>query len=155
MVTRRLIEMAYAIQKRAWRLFRPRTRGVKVMLFNAAGDLLLIRNSYGRSDLFVLPGGGVRPWEEPATAAKREVKEELGLDVATLTLRSRHSSSAEGKRDEIHLFEAVTHGSPKADNFEVLEICFASPQDLPETTSDATRRRVDEYLGRRIPDGSW
>ena len=151
----RIIDIAYALQRRVWRLFRPRTRGVKVMAFNAAGELALIRNSYGRSDLFVLPGGGVRPFEEPARAAARDIREELGLQVSELKFRSRHSSEAEGKRDEIYLFEARVGGPPEVDRFELEEARFVSLDKLPATTSPATRRRVDEFLGLRAPDGNW
>ena len=155
MTAMRLIDIYYALQKRAWRLIRPRTRGVKVMVFNADGELALIRNSYGRSDLFVLPGGGVRPLEVPALAAAREIREELGLEVTEIKFRSRHSSLAEGKRDEIHLFEAFVDGRPDVDEFELEEARFVSLENLPSATSPATRRRIDEYLGRREPDGSW
>ena len=155
MIRRRLVQFGYSLQKLAWRVFRPRTRGVKVLLFNPSGELLLIRNAYGRSDLLVLPGGGVRPFEAPAAAAKREVKEELGLEVASLKFRSRHLSSAEGKHDEVHLFEGLVNSAPECDGFEVLEACFAGLDQLPAATSPATRRRVDEYLGLRDPDGRW
>jgi 8-oxo-dGTP pyrophosphatase MutT (NUDIX family) len=155
MPANRIMDILYVLQKSAWRVFRPRTRGVKVMLFNANSELVLIRNTYGRSDHFVLPGGGVRPFENPAVAAAREVEEELGLAVSELKLRSRHSSSFEGKRDEIHLFEAVVEGAPELDQFEVKEARFVGLECLPSATSPATRRRIEEYLGRREPDGSW
>lgn len=125
------------------------------MVFNADGELALIRNSYGRSDLFVLPGGGVRPFEAPALAAAREIREELGIEVTQITFRSRHSSQAEGKRDEVYLFEAFADSRPDVDEFELEEARFVSLEDLPLATSPATRRRIDEYLGRREPDGSW
>jgi hypothetical protein len=35
-IPRPLLRVAYAAQKRLWRWLRPRTRGVKVMLFNRA-----------------------------------------------------------------------------------------------------------------------
>ena len=54
----RLLAPLYRLQRLAWRLLRPRTRGVKVMLFNEAGELLLVRHSYGDTGLFLLPGGG-------------------------------------------------------------------------------------------------
>ena len=68
-----LIQVTYAVQKWLWRVIRPNTRGVKVMLFNTEGAIMLIRNSYGRSEQFVLPGGGVRPFEQLEAAAVREV----------------------------------------------------------------------------------
>lgn len=58
-----VLRLAYRIQRMIWRVLRPRTRGVKIMLFNNEGHVLLIRHSYGASHLFTLPGGGVKPWE--------------------------------------------------------------------------------------------
>jgi 8-oxo-dGTP pyrophosphatase MutT (NUDIX family) len=155
MAGNRLLNLAYSVQKLAWRVLRPSTRGVKVMLFNDAGELLLIRNAYGRSDLYVLPGGGVRPFEELAAAATREVREELGVAITALELRSEHDSSAEGKRDRISLFAARVVGVPRPDRFEVTEARFVALDDLPAQTSPATRRRVAEYLGDRAVDGRW
>ena len=149
------LDLAYRLQKLLWKWLRPRTRGVKVMLFNGAGEILLIRNSYGDTRQYVLPGGGVRPWETPERAAAREVREELGLTPAALTLVSTHFSGAEGKRDTIHLFRAETDRQPIADNWEVAEARFFAPETLPDATSAATRRRVAEHLGERHPDGSW
>lgn len=155
MVPRRALQFAYKIQKRAWRVLRPRTTGVKVMLFNAAGELVLVRNSYGRSDLFVLPGGGVRPFESPSRAAIREIREELGVEIETMVPVSRHTSSAEGKRDTIHLFRAFVDGQLEPDPIELEQACFVAVGELPSTTSPATRRRVEEYLGQRAADGTW
>ena len=150
-----LLNFLFAIQKQAWRLLRPRTRGVKVMIFRANGDLLLVRNTYGRPDLFVLPGGGVRPFEDPAEAARREIREELGVEVTELSLLSRHASTAEGKRDDIFLFEGHTDAAPRVDGFELHEARFAAIGDLPAETSPATRRRIEERLGIRNADGHW
>ena len=152
---KRVLDFAYRIQKWLWKLLRPRTRGVKVMLFNGAGEIILIRNSYGRSDLFVLPGGGVRPWEGPGPAARREVREELGCEVERLAPVSIHYSAAEGKRDTIHLFTALVSGRPREDRFEVEEALFFPLDSLPENLSEATRRRIEEHEGHRERDGAW
>jgi 8-oxo-dGTP pyrophosphatase MutT (NUDIX family) len=155
MAANRLLNAIYAVQKVAWRVLRPRTQGVKVMLFDESGALLLVRHSYGRSDLLVLPGGGKRPFEEPARAAMREVREELGLAVADLTLRSLHFSAAEGKRDRIHLFEGRVSADPILHGAELHEAQFVILDDLPSDVSQATRRRIEEYCGSRVADGSW
>ena len=149
------LNLAYRLQKVAWKLLRPRTRGVKVMLFNRNGEIMLIRNSYGESSLFVLPGGGIRPFEDPARAVRREINEELGCDAERITLLSTYSSRAEGKRDTIHLFKADTMGDPRPDNVEVVEAAFFRLDDLPPTTSPATRRRVAEYRRERDVHGDW
>lgn len=150
-----MLKLAYRIQKQLWRLLGPRTRGVKLMLFNPAGELLLIRNSYGRSDLFVLPGGGVRPWEAPERAARREAREELGCDVEGLAEVSTHYSSAEGKRDTIILFEGRVGKPVVSDGFEVEEARLFGLDALPPNISPATLRRIEEWIGQRKRDGSW
>ena len=62
---------------------KPR-RSARVMVFDPAGRVLLIRCAVVRRDgkLFVFwltPGGEIEPGEEPLTAAGRELQEELGL----------------------------------------------------------------------------
>lgn len=152
---RALIDLLYRGQKQMWRIFRPRTRGVKVMLFDGDGAILLIRNSYGRSDLWVLPGGGVRPFETPEAAARREMREELGCALSGLGLRATLFSGAEGKRDTVFLFAAEAIGDPAPASFEVAEAGWFALDALPQATSPATRRRIDEHLGRRAADRRW
>ena len=125
------------------------------MVFNAKGELLLIRNSYGRRHLFVLPGGGIKRGESPEAAARREVKEEVGLDVPALALRSVHQSTEEGWGDTIHLFTGTADGTPKADEVEVEEAGFYPLDSLPQGVSNATLRRIAEHRGEREPDGRW
>lgn len=150
-----LTSLSYRAQRRLWKLLRPRTRGVKVMAFNDKGQVLLIRNSYGASELFVLPGGSVRPWERPSVAAHREIREELGCGIDRLVPVSTHVTSAEGKRDTVYLFEAMLVGDPRADGKEVLEASFFDLATLPDTLSPATARRLRERSNERITDGSW
>jgi ADP-ribose pyrophosphatase YjhB (NUDIX family) len=150
-----LLGPLYRLQRRLWRILHPRTRGVKVMLFDEAGALLLVRNTYGRTDLFVLPGGGIRPFETPEAAAAREVKEELGCGVTGLAFVSTHVSAAEGKRDTVHVFSASPAGPVRADGVEVAEARFFALDALPDETSPATLRRIGEHRGTRPVSESW
>lgn len=152
---RLLLQIAYRIRKAIRRLLRIRTRGVKVMIFNDAGEILLIRNSYGPTHLYVLPGGGIGRGETPEAAAAREVMEEVGLEVRGLAFASEHFNAAEGKRDTIHLFRARAEGEPRIDNLEVAEARFFPLDGLPPSTSAATLRRLAEHRGDRPVDGSW
>ena len=149
------MQILYRVRKTAFRVFRVRTRGAKVMVFNPAGELLLIRNSYGRTHLWVLPGGGIGRRETPEAAGAREVKEEVGLEATELTRVSEHFNGAEGKRDTIFLFTAQADGTPTIDNLEVEEARFFALNALPENVSTATLRRIAEYTEERTPDGRW
>jgi ADP-ribose pyrophosphatase YjhB (NUDIX family) len=150
-----LLQIAYTLRKHVYRLLRVKTRGVKTMVFNGEGELLLIRNSYGPTHLYVLPGGGIGRRERPEDAAAREVKEETGLEVRDVAFVGCHANNAEGKRDTIHLFTARADGEPTADAMEVAEARFFPLDALPDNISDATLRRLAERHGERPGDGRW
>lgn len=149
------IQFLHRCRHAALRLFRIRTRGVKVMAFNPAGELLLVRNTYGQRHLFLLPGGGIERRETPAEAAARELKEETGIRAEGLEARAIYFSRAEGRRDSIHLFTALATQAPEPCGIEVEEARFFPLNALPENISAATLRRIAEYRGERLVSESW
>lgn len=60
-------------------------RSARVMVFDPAGRVLLIRCVAMRRDgefaFWLTPGGEIEAGEEPLEAARRELREELGLDL--------------------------------------------------------------------------
>lgn len=152
---RAIVQIAYQLRRLVLGVLRIRTTGVKVMVFNRAGELLLIRNGYGDSSQFLLPGGGVSRGESPAAAAIREVREELGLRLPHVDPVWTYESNAEGKRDTIHLFRGEADATPEVDKTEVIEARFFALDALPEGVSPATRRRIAEVRGERPFAKSW
>ena len=150
-----LIDLAYRIRRRAMALLGWRTRGVKVMAFDAAERLLLVRHRYGRADLWMLPGGGLRRGETPATAAARELREETGCVLRDAAPAGTFEASGEGRRDTVFLLRGLTDGSPMADGVELAEARFFALDALPGAVSPATARRIAEWRGERVPDGYW
>jgi len=55
--------------------------GAGAILHDGLERILLVRPSY-RQDTWEIPGGGMEAGEYPWQTARREVKEELGLDLA-------------------------------------------------------------------------
>lgn len=150
-----LIQIAYALRQRVLAATGWPTRGVKVALFNAAGEVLLVRNGYGETGAFVLPGGGVGWRESPDRAARREVMEEAGCRIERLRFVAVYESREEGRRDTIHLFVGRTSDEPRVDGWEVVEARFFAPGALPPTTSCATRRRLAEVASGGPYPSTW
>lgn len=111
---------------------RPR---VRVLITNEDGEVLLIRTIISRHGWWTLPGGGVERHEALASAAKRELYEETGIEKS---------------------LEAFTHlrTIPKAE----LGLGFVAPlfhvvvqrTDLPATPHNPTEIAAIEWFA---PDG--
>lgn len=62
---------------------------VSMIVMNEAKDKILLIKQYGK-DSYILVAGYVNKGEDAETAAKREVKEEMGLDVKTIHFNHSH-----------------------------------------------------------------
>jgi ADP-ribose pyrophosphatase YjhB (NUDIX family) len=150
-----LLQLGWALRRGVIGALRLRTRGVKVMLFNREGELLLIRNGYGDTHSFILPGGGVGWREDPLAAVARELMEEVGIAAADFRLLGDYQARGEGKRDSITLFSATSDQPLRIDGREFSEAGFFRIDALPETTSPATRRRVQQWHAGGPFGGAW
>ncbi len=56
--------------------------GVRVIVANEEGRLLLVCQQHEGREIWMLPGGGIEEGEDAAKAAQREVFEETGLHVS-------------------------------------------------------------------------
>jgi len=159
-VPQRLVTRWYRLSHRAfalaWRVFRPTTIGVKLIVTDRAGKVLLVRTRY--LDAWALPGGGVHKRETPEDAAARELAEETGIAVAAgdLRLLGLLSSFAEGKSDYVAVFHGhLPAGSSPIPRGEIEAAAFFAPDGLPATASPATRRRLAEFVANSPMRGRW
>jgi 8-oxo-dGTP pyrophosphatase MutT (NUDIX family) len=97
--------LGHPLARLYWRVFRPHTRGVKCLIARGR-EVLLVRHTYGRETRWELPGGGVKRREEPADAARREVREELGIDIEDWRFLGDLFERIDRKRDRLWCYSA-------------------------------------------------
>jgi 8-oxo-dGTP diphosphatase len=98
---------------RAWWLVRrPATHGAGVALWHE-GKVLLIHTSY--RPCYSLPGGFVRRGEPSEQAARRELREEVGVDLPGQTLRLAWSGTLafESRQDGVDIWETSLQTAPE------------------------------------------
>ena len=118
-----------------WKIFRPKTFGVKGVIPNSNDDrqVLLIRNSYGNRQLWNLPGGGYNPTRELAdNAIGRELGEELSITPVGIEKLGEYVTDAEGKRDRVTLFLCRVTSDHFEVNREIAEFKWVSIDNLDQ-----------------------
>lgn len=118
-----------------YKLFRPKTYGVKVLIEDERSrDILLVRHSYGDRAVWHVPGGGYWPrWETPEQAARREVREELALEIGRLTHLGEYRTDKLGNRDTAQIFSTTVRDPAIRLGPEIADHIWASPQTILET----------------------
>ncbi|MSU76416.1 NUDIX hydrolase [Patescibacteria group bacterium] len=109
--------------------------GVKVLLVNPAGKILLLKRSekVSRPHGWDFPGGGVDVGENPSDAALREIKEETTLDASMLQILSTYLIKT-GSKDALIIGYAakVKHDEVKLVDWEHEDFRWVTLDELKE-----------------------
>ena len=152
---RRIEPFARPLIYAVFRMRRGLTLGVRAVVTDEAGKVLLVEHTYLKG--WYLPGGGVERGETAETAVVRELREEAGVRALSRPrLVSAHSNEALHPGDHVLLYR-VDAWEPCASDAagEILAVGWFAPDVLPESTTPATRRRIAEALAGQEPDVMW
>jgi ADP-ribose pyrophosphatase YjhB (NUDIX family) len=138
-----------------FRLARGLTLGVRGMVVDGEGRVLLIEHTYVPG--WHMPGGGVERGETAETAVRRELLEEAGIVLTRPpTLLSVHDNNANHRGDHVLVFlcrdweqvEATSRG-------EIHAVGWFAPDALPDGATKGTRARIREALEGGALDPLW
>jgi len=132
-LVRAVLWLGYRVLRISWLFHRPQLVGSYVAVWHRK-RLLLIRNSYKSGE--TLPGGGIHRGESPREAARRELAEEVGLEVAADQLEFAAEIDYRGSRadDHVHFFELHLENEPTLaiDRREVVWAGFCPAAELAD-----------------------
>lgn len=133
-------------------LWSPVCLGATGALFDASGQVLLVRHRYRPG--WHLPGGGVGRGEPPGQAALRELTEEVGLQNGRAEFFALYTRRI-GPVSHVVALYRVSGDVAFRPSFEIAEIRFADPQHPPPGTTPATLRRLAELSGAATISPYW
>lgn len=124
---------------------RGMTLGIRVLVQNQKGEILLVRHSYIPG--WHLPGGGVEPGEDIDAAALREVHEETGISqLNDMKFLGLHFNSTVSKRDYVAYYSAYTSNEiTNVSSIEISEVVFVSAQELKSMISPEYKQAIEKY----------
>src|SRR5918998_367243 len=128
-----------------WRYSRGMTLGVRAAAINASGQVFLVRHTYVPG--WHLPGGGVEPGETALVALGRELREEAAIEITGgARLQGVYLNVHASERDHVLVYVVRDFRvlEAKRPDREIAEAGFFPLDALPEDTTPATRRRLQE-----------
>lgn len=125
---------------------RPTIHGVRCLI-ESDGRVLMVRHTYGPS-AWTFPGGRRRRNEESPDAARREIAEELSLDVPRWTPIGQVRVGGAGEATQVvDCYWCADDRKPVPNAIEIAEVGWFPIDAMPEATIEGT-----EAMARLLSD---
>lgn len=161
-----MIKLFHGLVGRMWsrslhfffRMRRGLTIGVRAIVRDESGKVLLVRHTYTPGWHF--PGGGVEPGETANAALARELVQETGLQIAGRPkLLGVFFNQMTSRRDHILVYSCRVQSISSDPNFggspEISEVGWFDFDSLPAHVEEGTYRRLQELIDERMPTELW
>lgn len=135
---------------------RAMTLGVRVLVRDDQGRILLVRHTYVPG--WYLPGGGVERGETIQQAVRKELREECAIEaLEEPKLFGVYRNSRTSRYDHVALFicSQWQQLETKVADHEIAELGFFDYDNLPEGTTVPTRNRLAEMIKNQSISEIW
>jgi 8-oxo-dGTP pyrophosphatase MutT (NUDIX family) len=138
-----------------WRINRGLTLGVRGLVTDEDGRVLLVRHTYRPGWFF--PGGGVEKNETVELALIRELQEEAGVAVeGAPSLFGVYSNAPNFPNDHVLFYQIASwRAVAPANDGEIAERGFFPLHALPDGVSGGTRQRLAEVFHAQPIAAFW
>jgi ADP-ribose pyrophosphatase YjhB (NUDIX family) len=130
-----------------WRFSRGMTLGVRGLVIDVEGQILLVRHSYTAG--WHMPGGGVEPGQSLEQALADELRQEANVVLeGPPRFLGFYFNEGVSRRDHVGVFvvRAFRQTGPRVADREIREARFFARDALPEGVTPGTLRRIAEAL---------
>jgi mutator protein MutT len=117
------------------------------LIFNDAGQILLLKHRFRAGSGWGLPGGFLEIGEQPEQALRRELREEIGLEVSHVEIFTARSFKRPRQVEILFRCRPASQGSQAAQikplTMEVERAEWFSVQNLPDGLPNDQRLLID------------
>ena len=114
------------------------------IIFDAEGRVLLLEHVFRPDSGWGLPGGFLNQGEQPEAALRRELREEIGVDLDEVEMLFARTLPRP-RQIEIY-FRARAIGTPKPCSFEIRKAEWFTIDNVPNELSKDQRRLIQRAL---------
>jgi 8-oxo-dGTP diphosphatase len=134
-----------AIRRRLVRLGQTRfTVTAGALIFDDEGRILLLEHVFRPDSGWGIPGGFLGRHEQPEEGLRRELREEVGIEVEDVSFLFARTLKRPGQV-EIY-FRARAIGTPKPSSFEIRKAEWFETDSLPDELSDQQKRLIQRAI---------
>ncbi len=117
------------------------------VIFNDDGKVLLLKHLFRAGSGWGLPGGFLKRGEQPREALRRELQEEIGLEIEQVEIF--WARSFKRPRQVEILFSGNAIGQAHPQSIEVERAVWFSPDSLPAGLPEDQKLLVERAVGKR------
>ena len=117
------------------------------IIFNEVGEVLLLKHFFRAGSGWGLPGGFLKAGEQPLEALRRELKEEVGLEIRDVEIFWARSFKRPRQIELLYRAKAVGRGEPRS--IEVERAVWFSTDQLPAGLPQDQKLLIERAVEKR------